>query len=292
MYFLTLTFAAAGYFFFQALIIFPLMSRLISNGYSQEKILHDATLLFDSKALNLDPNIVLALMMGMFVMAFLGLFLGLKLIHRKTLVSVCTGYEKFRRSRFFFGFGVWAIMLIVLTVISYFISPEDYTITFDATGIVISLLIMALLMPVQTGFEELVFRGYIVQGLSQVFKNGIVPVIISASLFAFAHMTNPEVVQFGWPIMFCYYCSFALFFGLITLLDEGLELAFGIHLANNLVSSILVSSKHAVLKTYSVFETAEADPYSEIVVWLVMAVTAFFIFRFRYRWNNFNLIIK
>ena len=151
---------------------------------------------------------------------------------------------------------------------------------------------MVLLMPVQTGLEELVFRGYLVQGLAQIFKNGIIPLILTSLLFALAHMTNPEVKEFGWPIMFTYYSVFAMFMGAITLIDEGLELAFGIHFANNLVSSILISPPHTPIRPYSIFETTKEDPYMEIIVWSVMAVVTFSIFWFRYRWKNFKLILK
>jgi hypothetical protein len=92
--------------------------------------------------------------------------------------------------------------------------------------------------------------------------------------------------------MFTYYACFALFMGGITLLDEGLELAFGIHFANNMISSMLVSAPHSVIKTYSVFEVTSEDPHAEIVVWCVMAIITFAIFRFRYRWKDYKLIIK
>jgi len=75
-------------------------------------------------------------------------------------------------------------------------------------------------------------------------------------------------------------------------LDEGLELAFGIHFANNFMSSILISSPNSVIKTYSIFETKTEDPYTEMWVWLCMASLTFFIFQLKYRWKDFSLIIK
>ena len=56
---------------------------------------------------------------------------------------------------------------------------------------------------------------------------------------------------------FSYYgmrALFALFMGIVTLLDEGLELAMGIHFANNMMASIMVCSDHSVIKTYSIFK--------------------------------------
>lgn len=292
MYLFTIIFLLVGYTFFQSIVILPLMNILIENGYSQTEVMKNANLLFDSNALKLDRNIVLVLELGMFVFAFIGFFIGIKFLHKKTLTSILTGYEKFRYGRFWFAFSVWASFLIVSVALNYIFRPEDLVFNFNPVGFLISTVIMVLFMPIQTGLEEAVFRGYFLQGLSQLFKNGIIPLVITSLLFASAHMSNPEVTKFGWPIMFTYYAAFAMFMGCITLLDEGLELAFGIHFANNIISSILLSSSSSVIKTYALFEVKEEDPSSEILVWLCMAALTFLIFWLKYRWKNFKLIIK
>jgi hypothetical protein len=105
-------------------------------------------------------------------------------------------------------------------------------------------------------------------------------------------MANPEAKTFGWSIMFPYYTLFGLFLGIITLLDEGLELALGIHCANNLISSLLITSPNGVLKTDAIFVAKLEDPGTEIVLWAVLATLTFIIFWLKYRWKNFNLIIK
>jgi len=292
MYVLTITFALIGYFFYQSVIGFPLMAKLQMNGYSTEAILQNPNLLFDANALQMDPNVVLLLELGMFAAAFVGLYAGLRLIHHKTLRSVLTGYEKFRLSRFGFAFLVWTILQVLFVVFSYLTSPEDFTWSFDLQGILLSALIMLVLMPVQTGFEEVFFRGYLVQGLSQVFKNGWLPMLLMALLFALAHMSNPEVKKYGTSIMFTYYAVFGIFLGFLTLLDEGIELAFGIHFANNMISSLLVSSNESVIKTYSVWKTSAINPLAELFVWSLMAAITFFIFRWRYKWSQYQVLLK
>jgi membrane protease YdiL (CAAX protease family) len=147
-------------------------------------------------------------------------------------------------------------------------------------------------MPLQVGFEELIFRGYLVQGMALAFRNGLVPVLITSLLFGLAHLGNPEVQKHGWSILLPYYCMNALFLGLITLLDEGLELALGMHLANNMVSGLLVTTPNSVIQPYTVFRVPAENPQTEIVAWLAMAVTAFLIYRYRYKWTSFSLLIK
>jgi hypothetical protein len=292
MYVLTITFALIGYFLYQSVIAFPLMTRLLHNGISEDAIRSNPNILFDSVALRMEPNEILLLELGMFVFAFIGLWLGLRYFHQKSLRTVLTGYENFRFRRFWFAFLIWAALLVVYSVVSYLLYPNDYKFTFDALGWAGSAMIMFLLMPIQTGFEEIFFRGYTVQGLAQVFKNGIVPMIIMSLLFAFAHMSNPEVEKYGIGIMFTYYTLFALFLGFLTLLDEGIELAFGIHFANNIISSLMVTSSDSVLKTNSILETATINPVVELVVWLVMASFTLLVFKMRYKWRNYHLVIK
>ncbi|MBA2611989.1 MAG: CPBP family intramembrane metalloprotease [Bacteroidetes bacterium] len=292
MYAFTLILLIIGYVAFGSLLTIPLISRAMENGITLLQLRENANILFDSNIVKLDRNIILLIQFGLFVFAALGFLLGLKYLHKKTFTSILTGYQKFRFKRFAFAFTVWAVLLMVVVVVDYISDPANVTINFNLPGFLISLLLMLVFMPIQTGIEEVIFRGYLIQGLAQVFKNGLAPLIITSFLFGLAHMSNPEVQAYGWPIMLAYFVFFALFMGALTLLDEGLELAFGIHFANNLISSVLISEPNSVIKTYSIFETKSGNPYVEIVLWFCMAAITFGILWTKYRWTNFKLILK
>jgi len=292
MYLSTILFVMFGYLVFGSIITVPLYTKAIQRGISPEDIQANNNIVFNSELLGIDRNVILLIQFGLFVFAAIGFVTGIKRFHKKTITSVFTGYERFRFKRFWLAFGVWGSLLALAVMVSYLTSPEDFEINFNAGGFLISLVILFIFMPIQTGIEEVVFRGYLLQGFSQIFKNGIIPLFITSLLFGLAHMSNPEVREYGWQIMLTYYVCFALFMGGLTLLDEGLELAFGIHFANNLISSILVTSPHSVIKTYSLFNAKSEDPGSEIILWFCMAIVTFIIFWLIYRWKNFNLIIK
>ena len=291
-YVLTIMLFIFGYLGYQLLLLVPAMQRLRANGYSDMDIVQQPSLIFNSAALQLDKNVILAFELGMFVFAFFGFYTGLRRLHHKPLLSVITGFERFRFKRFWFSFSVWGSLILLLTVITYFTDGSELTLSFQPLGFLGSALILLCLMPIQVGIEELIFRGYLVQGLSLVFKNGIVPLLITSLLFGLAHMSNPEVQKHGWEIMLPYYCLNAFFFGAITLLDEGLELAYGMHLSNNIVSGLLVTSPNSVIQPYTVFMVNNEDPQSEILAWLLMAGLTFVLFWNRYKWKNFNLLIK
>ncbi len=292
MYSITLLLIIIGYVGYQAIIALPLVQLAINNGITTQQILQNNNLIFDSDALHIDRNIILLLLFGMFVFAFLGFLIGLKKIHKKTLTSVLTGYQTFRFKRFWFAFAIWASMLIFTVLLAFIFEPNSLSINFNTGGFTVSLVLMLVFMPIQTGVEEVIFRGYLLQGLSQVFKNGIIPLLITSSLFGLAHMGNPEVQAYGVGLMLPYYVGFALFLGTLTLLDEGLELAFGIHFANNIISSILVTQPNSVIKTYAIFEAKPGNPATEIIMWFCMATITFVIFKTKYRFKNFNLVIK
>ncbi len=281
-----------GYFTFQLIMMVPLMSAAASKGISQSEILANPNILFNPEIIGINRSLLLALMMGMFVFTLLFLWLAIKFIQQKDLTSVITGFENIRWRRYFFSFGIWALLLVLLTVVSYIFSPEDMILQFDASKFFILLIVAVLLIPIQTATEEILFRGYLMQGFGLAFKNALSPLIITSVLFGLMHASNPEAKAHGLWIMMPYYIFFGAFLGLLTLLDEGSELAMGIHCANNLVSSLLVCSKNSVLQTDAIFYTTAENPEGEFAIWIVLASICFAVLYKKYKLNNWKLLLR
>ena len=74
------------------------------------------------------------------------------------------------------------------------------------------------------------------------FQFKFTPLIITSLIFGLLHLANPEVEKLGYLILF-FYIGTGLFLGIITLMDEGMELALGFHAGNNLIGIILVTRK-------------------------------------------------
>jgi membrane protease YdiL (CAAX protease family) len=284
--------AFAGYLTFQLIMMIPLLSAAMSHGITMNEIAENPNILFNPEKIGIDKNLLLALMMGMFVFTLLFLWLAIRFIQKKPLSSIITGFENIRWKRYFFSFGVWGVLLTVLTVVSYLISPQDIEIRFNAGNFIVLLFVSIIFIPIQTAAEELIFRGYLMQGFALVFKNGIIPLIITSVLFGLMHASNPEAKAHGLLIMMPYYIFFGAFLGILTLLDEGAELAMGIHCANNLLSSLLVCSKNSVLQTDAIFYSSVENPRGEFIVWLIMAAICFFILFKKYKLSNWKLLIR
>jgi membrane protease YdiL (CAAX protease family) len=291
-YLLGIVAAFLGYLSFQLIMMIPLLTAAMNNGITMNDIAENPNILFNPEKVGINKSLLLALMMGMFVFTMLFLWLALKFIQKKSFTSIITGYDKIRWKRYFFSFGVWGILITILTIASYLISPQDIEIRFNASEFAILLIVAVTLIPIQTATEELIFRGYLMQGFGLAFKNGIAPLLITSVLFGLMHASNPEAKAHGLLIMMPYYIFFGAFLGILTLLDEGAELAMGIHCANNLFSSLLVCSKNSVLQTDAIFYTSVENPGGEFIVWLVMASICFFILFKKYKLSNWKLLIR
>jgi membrane protease YdiL (CAAX protease family) len=273
-------------------MIVPLISAATTNGISMTEIAANPNILFDPEKVGMNKSLLLGLMMGMFVFTLLFLWLAIKFIQQKTLTSIITGFEKIRWKRYFFSFGIWGSLITILTILSYLISPQDIEVRFNADQFFILLIVAVIFIPIQTATEELIFRGYLMQGFGLAFKNGIAPIIITSVLFGLMHASNPEAKVHGLAIMMPYYMFFGAFLATITMLDEGLELAMGIHCANNLFSSLLVCSKNSVLQTDAIFYTAVENPAGEFFIWIIMASVCFFILFKKYKLSNWKLLVR
>lgn len=292
MYFFTITLTVAAYLVIGGLMIMPLVKIAMDAGVTQADLVNNQYIIFDHERLGINKNYILLIQFGLFVAAFFGFLFAIKLIHHKRLLSVVTAFEKFRYRNFFFAFGLWSAILVIAMLVTYFTAGEDLVVQFDLPKFLILFLICIVFLPIQTLTEEIMFRGYLMQGLSQVFKNGLIPLIITSILFGMAHMSNPETSAYGSTLMLSYYILFAFFLGVITLLSEGLELAYGIHLANNLISALLVTSKNSVLKTDAIFYAKAENASAELVLAICSLIAVFIVFWFKYNWRNFSLILK
>jgi len=291
-YVLGIFLAFTGYLTFQLIIMTPLLNAATKNGLSLQEIKQNPNVLFDPNKVGIDKNILLALMMGMFVFAFVFLWIAIKFIQQKSLSSIMTGFDAIRWKRYFFSFGLWGTLIVVMTISSYLLAPQDIEVRFNPIQFSILFLVSIIFIPIQTAVEELIFRGYLMQGLSLAFKNGVFPLLLTSIVFGLMHGSNPEVKEYGLLLMMPYYIFFALFLAIITLLDEGLELAMGIHCANNLFSGLLVCSKNSVLQTDAIFYSKVENPATEFLISIILLSLCFFILLKKYKLSNWKLIYK
>lgn len=226
-----------------------------------------------------------------FVVGLILLFLWVKYIHSQSLVALTTARNKIDWKRFWFIFILWGVVSSIFVLLDYYLSPADYEFNFNLQPFLILVVIAILLIPIQTSFEEYLFRGYLMQGIGVVAKNKWVPLIITSVVFGLMHIANPEVDKLG-PVIMVYYIGTGLFLGIITLMDDGLELALGFHAANNLFTALLVTADWTAFQTHSILKDL-SDPsemaLAEIFVpvFVVFPIMLFILSK-KYGWSNWQ----
>lgn len=236
-----------------------------------------------------DSNLTLFLILISFVFIMLGVVLVVRYLHGQTMLSITTSRDKIDWKRVGFSFFIWSVFTIVSTLLFYFSNPNDFIVNFKPIPFAILVIIGVLLIPIQTSSEEYIFRGYLMQGFANLAKNKWFPLLMTSVIFGGMHIFNPEVSKIG-HIVLVYYIGTGFFLGIITLMDEGMELALGFHAANNLVGALLVTSDWSAFQTNSIFKDI-SDPSAglDVIVPVVLIYPILlFIFSKKYNWTNWK----
>lgn len=238
-----------------------------------------------------ESNLNLVFLLLPFAGGLIGLFLAVKLLHKQSITQLTTARSKIDWKRFWFAFILWGIVSSGMILIGYFIAPEDFVVNFNLKPFLILCVIAILLIPIQTSFEEYLFRGYLMQGIGVLVKNRWFPLLVTSTVFGLLHIANPEVDVMGNQIMI-FYIGTGLFLGILTLMDEGMELALGFHLANNLFTALLVTADWTAFQTHSVLkdmsDPTEAGLGEIIVPVFIIFPILLFVFAKKYKWTNWK----
>ena len=238
---------------------------------------------------SLDSNLSLFLMMLSFVFGFIGLILVVKYFHKQSLLEITTSRKNVDWSRVFFSFTLWTIFTIISTIVINYMNPGSLIWNFKPVPFALLFIIATVLIPIQTSTEEYVFRGYLMQGFANLSLNKWFPLLMTSLIFGSMHVLNPEVDKIGYWVL-VYYIGTGLFLGILTLMDEGLELALGFHAANNLITALLVTSDWTAIQTNSLFkDTSTPGGMWEIFIPVfIIFPLLLIIFSKKYQWTNWK----
>lgn len=239
--------------------------------------------------LGIDSNLYLFLMLLGFIVAFFVFVGALRGIHKKKLAWVITSREKIDWKRVLFGVVVWGMIIILSMSIDLYLSPENYEWNFKPEKFAILCLVALLCIPIQTTLEEVLFRGYYMQGLALWIKNKWAPLLIMSVVFGGLHAFNPEIQKLGYTLLIFYIAS-GFFFGIVTLLDEGAEIAIGMHAINNVVAALFITANWTVFQTDALYvDTAEPSiDFEMFLPVFILYPLAIFIFSQKYGWTQWR----
>ena len=265
----------------------PLIIALVFKSASNPEILSQiAANPNDFSVLGLDPNVGLIMMLFPSIAGLLAFILLVKPLNNRTFKMTINGTGKIRWNRFFISASVWLILSALYLFFYLKLDPSNFTINNRTASLITLSVISVLFIPFQAAFEEVLFRGYLMQGFAALLRNRWFPLIMTSVLFGLLHAFNPEVKEFGFLTMMPQYIVFGLIFGIITILDDGIEAAMGAHAANNIFLCIMVTNKSSALQTPALYQQYNIHPWTEFSGLLISGIVFIIILKIIFRWDR------
>jgi membrane protease YdiL (CAAX protease family) len=246
----------------------------------------------DFSVLGINENLLLVFLLFPFIAGLAAFALFVRPLHFRSFLSIVNGTGKIRWRRFLAGAAVWMVLTVVYFIVYLGIDPTNFSVNNKTISLVILALISLLLIPFQAAFEEVIFRGYLMQGFSILLRNRLFPIVMTSVLFGLMHSLNPEVRAFGFLAIMPQYILFGLIFGVVTILDDGIEAAMGAHAANNIFLCILVTNKSSALQTPALFEQHNVNPLTESIGLLIAGILFVLILKKLLRWDSLSILFS
>ena len=244
----------------------------------------------DLGALGLGQDFGFFAMLFPFFIGLLAFVLLIRPLNGRDMKSVINGAGRLRWNRFLISALVYGILSAAYFFIYLKADPSNFRLNNTSSTLIPLILISLLCIPFQAAFEEVVFRGYMMQGFAVLARNRWMPLIMTSLLFGLMHSFNPEVEEFGFLTMMPQYVLFGLIFGIITILDDGIEAAIGAHAANNAFLCIMVTNRASALQTSAVYEQLNIYPWIEFAGLLVTGIVFILILKKVFGWGSFSIV--
>ncbi|HEX7760458.1 MAG TPA: CPBP family intramembrane glutamic endopeptidase [Caulobacteraceae bacterium] len=138
------------------------------------------------------------------------------------------------------GAAVWFAVQALAAFADFGLAPRSFSLT--ASGATLTLLLTAVpALAAQTFAEELVFRGYLTQGLLLATRRPLPAALISGLIFGAVHIPNgtPQAVNAA---------VFGIATAYIAITTGSIAFSFGLHFVNNLFGAVLVVSASDVFR--------------------------------------------
>jgi membrane protease YdiL (CAAX protease family) len=223
-----------------------------------------------------------------FALTFFTVLIAVKLILKRPWQSILTARDNFDWKRLLFAAVLLGVIVFSSLLYSIYTNKELQW-NFNPTAFFPLLIIALIMVPLQTAAEEVVMRGFIFQVIGASGAKGWHAVAVTGVVFGLLHAANPEVQALG-PWVISYYILTGLFLGIIVLMDDGLELAIGYHLVNNLFATLIVTNNWQAFRTDALFIdlSPPAFGWENFISLFLIQPLLLFIFSKRYKWTNWH----
>jgi membrane protease YdiL (CAAX protease family) len=174
-------------------------------------------------------NIFFLIIFGFALIVFMLVF---KNIHKRSILSLINNDSSFSWKLYLNGFVIWAILMLLYgLLISNFKLFDGLTKEISTTHFLIIVVTGFISIGVQSFFEEVLIRGYFLQGLHLKIKKVLLLIFINSLIFGLLH--------FGYGLgSFLSSWFFGIAMVTIVIFQNRIEFVSGVHNANNLVIAL------------------------------------------------------
>jgi uncharacterized protein len=210
-----------------------------------------------------------------YLVGIVGLFLAIICLHQRNLASLVRVNSKIQWRRILMGTLVWTAICFGESIIDYLIKPHDYVWSFKPIWWLMAPMALSI-TPIQTSFEELFFRGYLMQGMALLIRNRLALVIINGIIFMIPHLENPEMQRGN--ILALDYLITGVMLAVIAIRDNGLELSLGIHAAHNLQVLFFNAEDSALPFPALWYNQTSSSPIVDVIITSLEYALFYYIF--------------
>jgi len=221
-----------------------------------------------------------------FIFGFFMLMLAVRMVHRRAVLSVFTSRLRFDWKRYFFSILVFG-SIVGLTFLLTGLGNKELHWNFKGSSFWYLMVVSTLFIPFQTACEDVLFRGYLLQGAAKATQKPWLAVLFSALLFGLLHGANPEVQVLG-PVVLIYYILTGVFLTLLTLWDDGLELSMGYHMINNWFAAVIVTNNWQAFQTDALYldTTPPSFGWENLITLVLIQPLLLVFFARKYKWTG------
>lgn len=182
--------------------------------------------------------ISLILLLSSFIGMALGPFIVVRLLHRRSVGSLFGRAPVVLRD-FCIGVGVLGAIAAVGLLLLPEMGDRVMAVSWQVWAAFLPLALIGLL--IQTGAEEMVFRGYLQQQLAARFASPMIWMILPSALFGMVHFAPDVMGPTTWYVVLAT-GLFGLVAADLTARSGSIGLAWGLHFVNNFFAIMIVTA--------------------------------------------------
>lgn len=222
--------------------------------------------------LNFNSITLLWVTMLPFAALLIFLIIAIRVLHHQSIQSIFTQKAFFDKYLIKKSFVLWFLLSAIADIILAIIQPGNYSFSFSGKLFFPYIIIAVGLIFMQISAEEVLFRHYLLHGFFRLFRVRWVAIIAQAFLFGLLHGANPEVSTYGLLTTMPFYIGIGLILGWFAFRSKGLEIAIGLHLANNIYATAMVTFEGSAISSPALFTIKQYQPEIGLIVFLLSAI--------------------